>query len=147
MPPILGRLTGIAALALAIPLTTPALAETISFEVALSGGNQVPPVDTAGNGVLSVQFDTDTLTLSWTVTYEDLTGPPTAAHLHGPVELGQNAGVAIGLQGDLASPIVGEATLSAAQADAILGGLLYLNIHTGAFPAGEIRGKLVLSAE
>ena len=68
MPPILGRLTGIAALALAIPLTTPALAETISFEVALSGGNQVPPVDTAGNGVLSVQCDTDTLTLSWTVT-------------------------------------------------------------------------------
>lgn len=128
-------------------LAGPANAEIIAFEVALSGENQVPPVDTAGTGNLVAEFDTDTLTLSWTVTYDNLTGPPTAAHFHGPAELGVNAGVAIGLPGDLTSPIMGEAVLTEEQAGFLLSGLFYLNIHTGAFPAGEIRGQVVTGLE
>jgi CHRD domain len=130
--------------ALMLGLAVPAFAEIVTFEVALSGANQVPPADTAGNGLLVAQFDTDTRLLSWTVTYSGLTGAPTAAHFHGPAELGINAGVTVGLQGDLTSPINGEAVLTAEQAADLLAGLLYLNIHTAAFPAGEIRGQLVL---
>jgi hypothetical protein len=124
-----------------------ALAETVTFDVPLSGQNQVPPVDTAGTGLLAAAFDTETRLLSWTITYEGLTGPPTAAHFHGPAELGVNAGVAIGLPSDLASPMTGEVTLDEAQAGDLLGGLNYLNNHTGAFPAGEIRGQLVRTAD
>lgn len=136
------RLTVIAALLLGPAV--PAFAEIITFEVALSGANQVPPVDAAGNGELVARFDTDTRLLSWTVTYTGLTGTPTAAHFHGPAELGVNAGVTVGLQGDLISPIMGEVVLSTEQAADLMAGLLYLNIHTAAFPAGEIRGQLVL---
>jgi hypothetical protein len=128
-------------------LAGPALAETVTFEVPLSGQNQVPPVDTAGTGLLVATFDTETRLLSWTITYEGLTGAPTAAHFHGPAELGVNAGVAVGLPGALTSPIIGEVTLDEAQASDLVGGLYYLNIHTGAFPAGEIRGQLVRTAE
>jgi hypothetical protein len=128
-------------------LAGPAFAETVTFEVPLSGQNQVPPADTTGTGLLVATFDTETRLLSWTITYEGLTGAPTAAHFHGPAELGVNAGVAVGLPGTLASPIVGEVTLDEAQAGDLLGGLYYLNVHTGAFPAGEIRGQLVRTAE
>jgi hypothetical protein len=141
-----GRLTSASVLVIAF-LAGPALAETVTFEVTLSGQNQVPPVDTAGTGLLVATFDTETRLLGWTITYEGLTGAPTAAHFHGPAELGVNAGVAVGLPGDLASPIVGEMTLDVTQAGDLLGGLYYLNIHTGAFPAGEIRGQLVRAAE
>jgi hypothetical protein len=129
---------------LAFGLVTSASAEIVTFEVALSGANQVPPVDAAGSGLLVARFDTDTRLLSWTVTYSGLTGAPTAAHFHGPAELGVNAGVTVGLQGNLTSPIVGEVVLSAEQAADLMAGHLYLNIHTAAFPAGEIRGQLVL---
>lgn len=142
----LGRLTSTAALLLTF-MAGAALAETVTFDVPLSGQNQVPPVDTAGTGLLAAAFDTETRLLSWTITYEGLTGPPTAAHFHGPAELGVNAGVAVGLPGDLASPMTGEVTLDEAQAGDLLGGLYYLNIHTGAFPAGEIRGQLVRTAD
>jgi len=141
----LAKMTG--AVVLLTALAGPANAEIIAFEVSLSGENQVPPVATSGSGTLVAEFDTDTKRLSWTVTYENLSGPPTAAHFHGPAELGVNAGVAIGLPGDLASPITGEIVLTEEQAEILLSGLFYLNIHTGAFPAGEIRGQVVTGFE
>ena len=133
-------------LALLTTLPGAALAEVIRIEIPLSGDSQVPPVGTPATGMLAAEFDTDAMTLRWTITYQDLSEPPTAAHFHGPAPLGVNAGVAIGIEGDLTSPIVGETVLSAAEANDLLGGLYYLNIHTPAFPAGEIRGQVVLSA-
>lgn len=124
-------------------LSGSARAEIIRFDVPLSGENQVPPVGAPGTGLLTAEFDTDNRLLRWTIVFQNLTGPPTAAHLHGPAELGQNAGVAIGIEGDLSSPVVGELTLSEAEASYLLGGLYYLNIHTAAFPAGEIRGQIL----
>ena len=133
-------------LALLTTLPNPALAEIIRIEIPLSGESQVPPVGTPGTGLLVAAYDTDAMTLRWTITYQGLSGPPTAAHFHGPAALGVNAGVAIGIEGDLASPIVGEIVLSEPEARDLLAGLYYLNIHTSAFPAGEIRGQVVLAA-
>ena len=44
--------------------------------------------------------------------------------------------------GPLASPIIGSATLSAAQVDQVKQGLWYINLHTAANPGGEIRGQV-----
>jgi hypothetical protein len=44
--------------------------------------------------------------------------------------------------GSLASPIKGEATLTAAQAADFTAGKMYFNIHTAANPNGEIRGQI-----
>jgi hypothetical protein len=144
---MLRTVTGLAGLlALLTTLSSPALAEIIRIEIPLSGDSEVPPVGTPGVGLLTAEFDTDAMTLRWTITYQDLSAPPTAAHFHGPAALGVNAGVAIAIEGDLASPMVGEAVLSEAEANDLLGGLYYLNIHTPAFPAGEIRGQVVLAA-
>ncbi len=128
-------------------VAAPASAEIVKFEVALSGANQVPPANTPGTGILVAEFDTDTNLLSWTVAYEAMTGPPTAAHFHGPAELGENAPVVIPLQPPLTSPIVGQAVLTDEEASDLLAGHFYLNIHSAAFPGGEIRGQLVPPAE
>jgi CHRD domain len=42
----------------------------------------------------------------------------------------------------LASPIKGAAILTEDQAKALLGGNMYVNVHTVKYPDGEIRGQL-----
>ena len=129
----------ILALAMGPIVSLPALAETIIFNVEMTSAT-----NPSASGTVEATFDTDTLILSWTVSYNGLTGPAVAAHYHGPAAMGENAGVLLPLSGDLSAPITGEATLSQEIAAQLLDGLLYLNIHTGANPGGEIRGHLVL---
>jgi hypothetical protein len=108
----------------------------------LSGSQEVPPHATAGRGEADVQLDTSSNTLSWKVTYSGLSGPATAAHIHGPAAAGANAGVMIPFTNVGSSPIQGQAKITAAQAAAIADGRAYVNIHTARAPGGEIRGQL-----
>ena len=77
--------------------------------------------------------------------YSGLSGAVTAAHFHGPAIPGQNAGVALPLNGKLDSPLEGEATLTEAQAAQVMAGQWYINLHTAANPKGEVRGQLIIS--
>jgi len=123
-----------------------AQAAPIHFTVPLSGGEQVPPVDTAGKGTATITYDPATRVVTWTVTYNDLTGPATMAHFHGPAEKGKNGPVVVWLskQGSQAtSPFSGEATLTPEQAAQFMAGDWYVNVHTQAHPAGEIRGQVM----
>jgi hypothetical protein len=131
------------AFGLLLATATPALAETLAYQADLKGASEVPPNDSKGTGTVVAAYDTATKKLTWTVTYQDLTGPATAAHFHGPAGPGVNAGPQITLEGNLASPIKGEATLTDAQAAELAKGSWYLNVHTAAHPPGEIRGQLV----
>ena len=116
-----------------------------SFKVSLTGAQQVPSVETAGTGSADFTYDPATRELSWTITYRGLSGPVTMAHLHGPAAQGKNSGVQIWLtaQGSpVESPIRGHATLTAEQAQQLAAGEWYVNVHTKAHPAGEIRGQV-----
>ena len=42
----------------------------------------------------------------------------------------------------LASPMKGAAVLTEDQAKALLGGNMYINVHSAKYPDGEIRGQL-----
>ncbi len=120
----------------------PASAETVSMKAALSGTQQVPPLTVPGRGLLDAKYDTVAKTLSWDGTYTGLSGPATAAHFHGPADVGSNAGVAVPAPAP-ASPFKGQATLTDAQAEALLAGKMYFNVHTAAHPGGEIRGQVI----
>ena len=80
--------------------------------------------------------------MTWRINYSGLSGPPTAAHFHGPAAPGANAGVAVPIPNPATSPVQGPATLTDAQAADLLAGRYYINIHTAANPGGEIRGQV-----
>jgi len=102
----------------------------------------VPPTTSQGKGSADITVDTASKQLSWTVNYSGLTGPATAAHFHGPAEIGKNAGVAVPIPNATSSPVSGSATLTDAQAADLVAGKYYINIHTAANPGGEIRGQV-----
>ncbi len=119
-----------------------AQAEIKVFKATLSGGSEVPPTTSTGTGTATVTLYTATKKLSWDVAYSGLTGPAMAAHIHGPADPGQNAGVVVPFK-VTASPLKGAKTLTAAQEADLEAGKYYVNIHTAANKGGEIRGQLL----
>ena len=133
--------SGMIGLALAAFLGTgpAALAEVINYKAALAAqGN-----DSRGTGNADVTYDTTTKMITWRVTFDNLTGPATAAHFHGPAAPGANAGVALLIGNNPTSPATGNATLDDAKAADLMAGRWYVNVHTAANRGGEIRGQVV----
>ncbi|MBV8681501.1 MAG: CHRD domain-containing protein [Caulobacteraceae bacterium] len=133
----------IAAAGLMILAAAPfAAAETVHFTAHLDGAQETPPNDSKATGDAKVAYDTDNKTLIWSVTYSGLSGPATMAHFHGPATAGKAAPVVINFGSAVESPIHGSAVLTQGQVDQLMNGLWYVNVHTAAHPAGEIRGQV-----
>ena len=120
-----------------------AFAATLSFKADLKGAGEVPATTSQGSGMVVASYDTVSKKLSYTVTYQGLSGPATAAHFHGPADAKTNAGVVVPVKDMTANTLRGEATLTDAQAADLMAGKWYFNIHTAANKAGEIRGQVM----
>jgi hypothetical protein len=93
---------------------------------------------TSAGGNFSATFDKATRKLTWTLTFHNLTGPATAAHIH--VGRFRTAGpVLIPLCGPCVSGASGSVTLTQAQ---VRKKAWYVNVHTSRNPSGEIRGQI-----
>ncbi|MCB8952269.1 MAG: CHRD domain-containing protein [Ardenticatenales bacterium] len=114
--------------------------QCVSFSFTLSGAEEVPPNGSpaTGNGV--VVIDTVLNQLSYNISYAGLQGTETAAHIHGFAPPGTNAGILYPLPAG--NPKIGSITYTEDQEANLLAGLSYVNIHTTAFPGGEIRGQI-----
>jgi hypothetical protein len=123
-------------------LAAPAAAETVNLKADLKGTNEVPPNDSKASGSVTATYDTASKKLTWKGSYSGLTGPASAAHFHSG-EAGKNGGVVLPISGGDKSPFEGSATLTDAQAADLMAGRLYVNVHTAAHKAGEIRGQVV----
>jgi hypothetical protein len=134
----------VAALAFAgvLAFASPSTAAMMTFKANLSGKAEVPANATAGKGEVTATYDSDSKKLTWKGAYSGLTGPATAAHFHGPAPEGKNAGVMIPIA-PATSPLEGSATLTDAQAKALMDGEVYVNVHTAENKGGEIRGQLM----
>ena len=119
-------------------------ANMVALTTQLRSANEVPPVMTSGGGQVDAAFNKDTMQLRWKVSYSGLTGNATAGHFHGPAPVGANAGVALGWANPITSGMEGSATLTAAQAADLMAGKWYANIHTAAYPGGELRGQMTV---
>jgi hypothetical protein len=125
--------------------TVTSKAASESFKVALTGAQQVPPVQTSGTGTAELTYDPATRVLTWDLTYSGLSGPATMAHFHGPAATGKNGPPVIWLSpkgSPVQSPVKGEATLTPEQAQQFSAGEWYINVHTQDHQAGEIRGQV-----
>lgn len=123
---------------------SPAEVSNIMMFVQLSGKNEVPPNASTGTGSVDARLARRSNLLSWNISYSGLTGPLTSAHFHDPAFAGQNAGIGLALGPNLASPIVGSTTLTPEQAADLRAGKWYVNLHTAAYPNGEVRGQVVV---
>ena len=108
--------------------------------VTLSGGNEVPAVQTgaSGNGTVSVAADGS---VSVNITVSGMT--PTAAHIHQGAA-GANGPVIVPLakSGDNTFVAPPGAKMSEAQLAAYRAGNTYVNVHSAKNPGGEIRAQL-----
>ena len=129
--------------ALAAVFVASASAATVSYTARLSGRSEIPKTDSKGTGKLDATFDTVSKELKYTLTFDGLSGPATAAHFHGPATRAQSAGVIAPIGGaNPTSPVSGSVTLTDDQAKALRSGKIYVNVHTAADPGGEIRGQV-----
>lgn len=119
---------------------------SMTFNVVLSGAEEVPAVTTPATGTASLSVNIGTGSIAGTIALSGMTA--TAAHVHDGFA-GQSGPVAIGLTEIPSTPGTWElplnAALTAAQVDRLLAGALYLNAHSSAHPAGEVRGQIVPS--
>jgi len=105
----------------------------------LTGDQEVPPVESAGDGTSSIVIGSDR-TVSGSVMSTGIAG--TAAHIHEAAP-GKNGEVIIPLTKNGNTYAVPAGTmLTAEQYASFQAGNLYVNIHTAANPEGELRGQL-----
>lgn len=147
-------------------------ADTIHYQAALSGSAESPSNPSAGIGVADVYIDTTLNTMEVLVWFSGLTGTVTASHIHAATAIANTgtAGVAtqtptftgfpLGVTSgtydhtfDLslsstynASYVTANGGTAGSAEAALLAAMssekTYLNIHTTAYPGGEIRGFL-----
>lgn len=109
------------------------------FGAALTGAGQVPPATNAFFGIGVFAYDRPTRALDYLVVH-DVTNA-SAAHFHGYVPAGENAGAVVDL-GLGSNPLRGVTMLDASLEAALRIGHLYVNVHSPDFPAGAVRGQL-----
>ncbi len=128
---------------IAAGLAFSASAAETKLKASLDAKQEVPANASTGKGSAEITVNDTTKEVSWSVTYEGLSGDAVAAHIHGPAAAGANAGVVINFgMAPFKSPITGKATATDAQIADILAGRTYVNIHTAANKGGEIRGQI-----
>ena len=143
-------LTAMAVMIVFVASSTVASAAVWSLAATLDGLQETPPNGSPGSGFASLTLDdVSGLVTVTSGSFFGLVAPASAAHIHGPAPVGVAAGVLIGLSVPPATsgPISGSGTLSAPNVSAMLGGLTYVNIHSSAFPGGEIRGQITTVPE
>ncbi|TAE34720.1 MAG: CHRD domain-containing protein [Cytophagales bacterium] len=116
---------------------------TDTFGATLNGAQQIPVVSTTATGAYSASFDKTSKVLNYTVTYQGLT--PTMGHIHSVTAAtaeGNTGAVSVPFAATLTTPLIGQATLTQAQQDEMYANRTYANLHTAAYPDGEIRGNI-----
>jgi CHRD domain len=134
-----------------------------SFSARLSGYEEIPTLSVPGTGRFSAELDGGAL--RFTLRYRGLTGPAHQAHIHlgrpwvagGVIAFlcgggGQDpcpAGTSGTVRGTIrAANVIGPAEQGIAAGEfrelvrALRAGATYANVHTEAFPTGEIRGQI-----
>jgi hypothetical protein len=124
--------------ALTLSATETASAETL-FEATLDQSQNVPPTGSPGTGSATLILNDAQTQVDYVITYTGLIGAETDAHFHrgAPGETGSPIFFL-----PLGTPKFGTWDISAHDVADLFAGMIYVNIHTTAFPGGEIRGDI-----
>lgn len=113
----------------------------VTFQATLNGSSEVPPNNSTSTGVATLTYDTVAKKFDVVVTYTGIA--PTAGHIHKGAP-GVAGGVIFGFTDVSKSPFTySSPVLTNDQKNDLYTGQYYVNLHSTAFPNGEIRGQLV----
>ena len=130
-----------------------------NYDFALTGSQVVPASSSTAGGTIKGTYDRSEKTYTYTLQWNGLSGNPTAIHFHGVADRGYAAipiaplaaypnGIVQTFYGFKTSPSgTYNGTLyvdgSVIKEHDLLAGKFYVDIHTAAFPGGEIRGQII----
>lgn len=123
-------------------LPIPAHAALFFFSIPLDGAQEVDSGgnpnqgDLDGSGTADLTLDTDTNTVTWSITVANIDAV-VAAHIHQAAK-GANGPIRIDFSGQLTGSTT-DPDVSLVAADPTG---WYVNVHTGTFPAGAVRGQI-----
>jgi hypothetical protein len=114
-------------------------AQTLSLTAHLLGSHAVPQNKSDAFGEGQFRYDAGTGKLDYYLTYDGIA--PSRIDLHGPARADENAASILTFPMS-PSPLSGSVTLTKAQADSLLAGTTYVDMHSPAYADGEIRGQI-----
>lgn len=114
-------------------------AQSFSYTAALSGANEVPANASTATGNTLVTVNSATGAVTWNTSSSIPQASSTGHHIHRSAA-GTNGPVVVNFNATYA----GSTTVATSLAAEIVGnpGGFYVNLHTAAFPGGEIRAQL-----
>lgn len=129
-------------LLVAAPIASAKSAGKLTYFAVLNGGQVVPPSSSNALGVAFITLDNGTKRLCYSISYSQLQGTETEAHLHN-AGVGETNAVLYDLN-PIGTPKLGCIGPLKRNEEAFLKqGRMYINIHTDVWPAGEIRGQVI----
>jgi hypothetical protein len=111
----------------------------VTYTAVLTGAQEVLPVATSATGSATFTLSADRTQLAYSVTH-NVTGG-TASHIH--LAAAGEIGDVIYPFTPFSSNMSGTLTITAADADNLEQGKLYVNVHSTTHPGGEIRGQIL----
>jgi hypothetical protein len=113
----------------------------VVFKATINGESETPPNASTATGTATLTFNQDTKMFTIVVNYTGIVA--TNAHIHKGA-VGVPGGVIFGFTTPFTSPInYTSAVLDSTQIADLNLDLYYVNIHSEAYPGGEIRGQLI----
>lgn len=122
---------------------------TVEAAATLNAEQETADVTSDGTGTFHGTYDKATGEFTFMLNWTGLTGPPVMMHFHGPAAPGVDAGVKIGITGfteNATGSVNGTVTVEEGDRADLLAGKWYVNIHTEAYPPGEIRGQVTVES-
>ncbi|GGW95629.1 CHRD domain-containing protein [Alteromonas halophila] len=120
----------------------PAFEADMTYSVSLSGHQEVPAVDVMTMAAAMVEIDEDLPAFRITLD-ASMVENANAAHVHDG-DIGMNGDVAFPLTASGDGEFVLEQTMLTPELlEDLTSGEWYLNVHTDAYPSGEVRGQIV----
>jgi hypothetical protein len=154
-------LTTMAAAVVVMTMTSAAQAQTVNFTATLTGSNETPApgVTTGAFGSATVTWDVATQTLTWIIDVWNMPSGTNNAHFHvgGPGTAGPTV-VNIAFPANISNDfrLTGSATAANLLprgdqgvrswddfGQSLLGGQIYINVHSANNPGGEVRGQVI----